>query len=86
VTDTGVVVVDAQRLLSEARKVVAEARATGMPLVGVLLTHPHTDHYGGLSEVLAAAPPPRELPTLMVTRVAGQLRPELGKVAADPKD
>ena len=44
---TGFVVVDAQLCVSDARAVRAAVEATGKPLLAVLLTHPHPDHYAG---------------------------------------
>ncbi|MBA2955925.1 MBL fold metallo-hydrolase [Nocardioides sp. CGMCC 1.13656] len=47
----GVVVVDAQLCVSDAAAVRAAVEASGKPLLAVLLTHPHPDHYAG-AEVL----------------------------------
>jgi glyoxylase-like metal-dependent hydrolase (beta-lactamase superfamily II) len=56
-TPGGVIVVDAQRLFSETHRLVAEIRKIGKPMLGVLITHSHSDHYGGLSVLMNAAPP-----------------------------
>lgn len=48
-TDAGIVVIDAQRILPEAEQAIAHLRAsTDQPVVAIFITHPHTDHYGGL--------------------------------------
>jgi glyoxylase-like metal-dependent hydrolase (beta-lactamase superfamily II) len=43
----GLVVVDGQLTISDARRVRALIDAIGRPLAGVLITHPHPDHYAG---------------------------------------
>src|SRR3954471_14467876 len=43
----GVVVVDAQLCVHDAASVRAVVEAAGKPLLAVLLTHPHPDHYAG---------------------------------------
>lgn len=55
-TARGIVLIDAQRTLSEGRDVAARISALGKPLSGILLTHPHPDHVGGLVCVLDAFP------------------------------
>lgn len=52
----GVIVVDGQLTVSDAAKVRAAVEATGKPLAGVLITHPHPDHYAGAGLVAAGAP------------------------------
>ena len=49
----GVVAVDAPLLLSDGRAFRARLEALGKPLLGVLVTHPHPDHYNTITELLA---------------------------------
>lgn len=48
-TREGVFVIDAQWTLPEARNALAAMRedVSEKPLLGLLITHDHTDHYGG---------------------------------------
>lgn len=52
-SDSGLVLIDALLLKSEARLLAATMKATGKPLVGIILTHPHLDHFGGIRTVLS---------------------------------
>ena len=49
----GVVAIDAPLLLSDGRAFRARLEALGKPLVGVLVTHPHPDHYNTITELVA---------------------------------
>jgi glyoxylase-like metal-dependent hydrolase (beta-lactamase superfamily II) len=49
----GVVAVDAPLLLSDGRAFRARLEALNKPLLGVLITHPHPDHYNTIGELLA---------------------------------
>lgn len=51
--DDAVVAVDAPMFVSDARAYRARLDALGKPLAGVLITHPHPDHYNGLTELVA---------------------------------
>jgi glyoxylase-like metal-dependent hydrolase (beta-lactamase superfamily II) len=49
----GIVAIDAPLLLSDGRAFRARFEALGKPLLGVLVTHPHPDHYNTIGELLA---------------------------------
>jgi glyoxylase-like metal-dependent hydrolase (beta-lactamase superfamily II) len=49
---SGVVVVDATLTVSDGRALRAHVDALEKPLLGVVLTHAHPDHYGGLVEIV----------------------------------
>jgi len=50
--ERGVVGVDATLTVSDGRALRAAADGLGKPLEGVVVTHPHPDHYGGLVELV----------------------------------
>ena len=56
-TATGVIVVDTQFLVSSARTLRAQLDALNKPLAGVVITHPHPDHFNGLPILLEGLPP-----------------------------
>lgn len=56
VTDAGVIMIDAQRVLSQAKKLLEQIKATGKPVIAVILTHNHPDHIGGLAQIVKEHP------------------------------
>lgn len=56
VTAEGVIAIDATLRVSDAKALRARIDAIGKPLLGVLLTHGHPDHYNGAGIVAGGAP------------------------------
>lgn len=48
-SDSGIALIDAQMLRSDAGLLAALIKSTGKPVKGAIITHPHFDHYGGLN-------------------------------------
>jgi glyoxylase-like metal-dependent hydrolase (beta-lactamase superfamily II) len=70
-TGDGIVVVDGQLLSSGGRAVRARVEATGKPLLAVLVTHGHPDHYNGITDIVAGTRVP-VISTAGVDRVIRQ--------------
>ena len=51
-TATGVIAVDGTLTVSDGRAMGAQLASLGKPLLGVLVTHAHPDHYGGIGELI----------------------------------
>jgi glyoxylase-like metal-dependent hydrolase (beta-lactamase superfamily II) len=51
-TDDGVVAVDGTLTVSDGRALRAQLESLGKPLLAVLVTHAHPDHYGGIVELV----------------------------------
>lgn len=56
-TPSGVIAVDATLRVSDAKALRARIDAIGKPLLGVVLTHGHPDHYNGVGIVAAGGAP-----------------------------
>jgi glyoxylase-like metal-dependent hydrolase (beta-lactamase superfamily II) len=52
-THDGVVAVDGALTVSDGRAVRSQLEALGKPLLAVVVTHAHPDHYGGIVEIVA---------------------------------
>ena len=66
----GVVAIDAPLLLSDGRAFRARFEALRKPLLGVLITHPHPDHYNTITELVAG----EEVPVIALADVDREIR------------
>jgi glyoxylase-like metal-dependent hydrolase (beta-lactamase superfamily II) len=66
----GVVAVDAPLLVSDGRAFRARLEALAKPLLGVLVTHPHPDHYNTIGELLGG----ERVPVIAHGEVAREIR------------
>src|SRR5215510_9531334 len=69
-TNEGVVAIDSLLTVSESRAMRAGLEALGKPLLAVLLTHSHPDHYGGLTELVAGDDVPIIAPQGVIDTIA----------------
>ena len=69
-TSDAAIVVDATLGVSDARAIAAQVRATGRPLAGVIVTHTHPDHYGGVTALVEGA----SIPIYSVAGVSDVIR------------
>lgn len=68
--DDGVVAIDGTLTVSDGRALRARLDDLGKPLLAVLVTHAHPDHYGGLTELVAS----EEVPIVAVAGVSDAIR------------
>jgi glyoxylase-like metal-dependent hydrolase (beta-lactamase superfamily II) len=66
----GVVVIDGMLTVSDAERVRAAVERSGSRLAGVLVTHPHPDHYAGLAHIVG----PDEVPIVATPAVDAVIR------------
>src|SRR5262245_24620996 len=69
-TEHGVVAIDAQLTESESRALRAKFDALGKPLLAVLITHGHPDHYNGVTRLVGEA----QVPIIATPGVAEVIR------------
>ena len=67
----GVILIDAQRVSSQAARVVARVRESQLPVLAIVVTHAHPDHFGGLAELHRAFP---EAPIIASAATAQAIR------------
>jgi len=79
-SETGLVLIDTPHMVPETRRLIAVMQATGKPLAGVFITHPHFDHFGGLAElrdafgdfpIHATAPTAQQMKVIHDKQIAG---------------
>ena len=78
----GVVAVDGTLTVAGGRGLLARLEQIGKPLVGVLVTHAHPDHYGGVVELLAGG----AVPVYAVAGVAEAIRATDGPKEAEVRE
>ncbi|MDJ0536525.1 MAG: MBL fold metallo-hydrolase [Xenococcaceae cyanobacterium MO_207.B15] len=54
-TEEGLILIDTGRLLSQARYTLENLQQFNKSILAILITHPHTDHFGGLPVFVEAA-------------------------------
>ena len=75
-TDNGVIAVDSLLTVTESRAMREALDTVGKPLLAVLLTHSHPDHYGGLAELVAGKDVPIVAPEGVIDTI---IRDDPGK-------
>jgi glyoxylase-like metal-dependent hydrolase (beta-lactamase superfamily II) len=68
--EEGVVAIDAPLLISDGRAFRARLEALKKPLLGVLITHPHPDHYNTVTELVGRA----DVPVIALEDVDREIR------------
>ena len=69
-SDSALAVIDATLTVSDGRRLRARVDELAKPLLGVVITHAHPDHYGGLVELVRD----RDIPVFATDGVASIIR------------
>lgn len=68
-----IVLIDALMLIPDAENLVAVLKSRNKPVSGILLTHPHVDHFGGLATLRRHFP---DVPVFATQAAAAQVKEE----------
>lgn len=79
-SDKGIVLIDALFLRPDAENLAAVLKSRKKPVLGVFLTHPHVDHFGGLGTLRKQFP---KLPVITTQAVAGNVKRVNDRAFAD---
>ncbi|HEY2560566.1 MAG TPA: MBL fold metallo-hydrolase [Caldimonas sp.] len=71
----GVILIDAQRVSSEAARVISRVSESRLAVLAIVVTHAHPDHYGGLAELHRAYP---DAPIIASAATAAAIRGDEG--------
>jgi glyoxylase-like metal-dependent hydrolase (beta-lactamase superfamily II) len=71
----GVILIDAQRVSSQAVRVISRVSESRLPVLAIVVTHAHPDHFGGLAELHRAFP---DAPIIASAATAEAIRTDKG--------
>jgi glyoxylase-like metal-dependent hydrolase (beta-lactamase superfamily II) len=92
----GVILIDAQRVSSDAARVISRVGESRLPVLAIVVTHAHPDHFGGLAELHRAYPDAPIIASAAtatairgdqggyIARAAARLGPDFGRAVPTP--